>query len=211
MAVKPKNDGDGELMRHVPSWLRNPATVDMPKDVKDFVARANVYFEECIIGDERPTITGLALAVGLPGPTSLIRLGQRLPDLRYSISRCITAVAKGYEDLIGHGNAAGPMFMLKNLPDFDPDEPNGAPPVQFFNERKEVLLTAHVAGAATEGMDYNEDPVEAYVNILKATGRVIEDQQGTATFATKPTPRETRAYRPVLRIISEPAEDPVDE
>jgi hypothetical protein len=132
----------------VPQWRRAPATINPPTGVEDFTKRSNEYFEDCAANQTRPTLTGYALAVGLPGPTSLLRLGQRFPELRYSLSRCMMAVAVEYEEMIGVTNAAGPMFMLKNIPDFDPDEPVGAPAVQFFNDRKEILLTTEVHGAA---------------------------------------------------------------
>lgn len=158
------------LKPSAPNWLRSPATIVPIESQADFVERANAYFADCLDTETRPTITGFALAVGLPGPTSLIRLGQRIPELRHSISRCMTAVAHGYEAMIGHGNAAGPMFMLKNIPDFDPDEPVGSPGVQFFNERKEVLLTAEVYGAATDADEYAEaDPLDAYLSIIRRT------------------------------------------
>jgi hypothetical protein len=148
--------------------LRSPATIVPIQSPDDFISRANDYFAKCLDEEIRPTITGFALAVGLPGPTSLIRLGQRIPELRHAISRCMTAVAHNYEAMIGHGNAAGPMFMLKNIPDFDPEEPVGSPGVQFFNERKEVLLTAEVYGAATDADEYAAaDPLEAYLAVIK--------------------------------------------
>jgi len=160
---------------YAPEWLRNPATIIPIVNWEDFTDRANLYFEECHEQIMRPTITGLALATGLPGPTSLIRLGQRVPELRAVISRCMTAVAHGYEQLIGLGGAsAGAQFMLKNIPDFDPEDPVGEPGVQFFNDRKEILLQADVHGAATLGDDYDGDvdPVEVYMSVIRKPGGV---------------------------------------
>jgi hypothetical protein len=160
---------------YAPEWLRNPATIQPIVNFADFTDRANLYFEECHEQIIRPTITGLALATGLPGPTSLIRLGQRVPELRAVISRCMTAVAHGYEQLIGLGGAsAGAQFMLKNIPDFDPEDPVGEPGVQFFNDRKEILLQADVYGAATMGEDYdaNIDPVEVYMSVIRKPGGI---------------------------------------
>lgn len=166
----------------VPAWLRTPATVDPPKGLEDFVARSNDYFIECAETDIRPTITGYALAVGLPGPTSLIRLGQRVPELRYPISRCLAAIASGYEDLIGCGSPTGPIFMLKNIPDFDPDEPIGAPAVQFFNDRKEVLLQSNVVGAARSDSEFDkEDPLETYLRLIRQHGNIDTKTQITVT------------------------------
>lgn len=172
-----------------PEWLRSPATVTPINSIEDFSTRANIYFGECIDTDIRPTITGLALATGLPGPTSLIRLGQRIPALRHVISRCMTAVAHQYEQLISLGGvSAGAQFMLKNIPDFDPEDPEGAPGVQFFNDRKEILLQAEVFGAAVGGEEYDSDvdPVEVYMSVIKKPGGVgkmsaIASKAGTTT------------------------------
>ena len=153
-----------------------------------------MYFEEWHEQLLRPTITGLALATGLPGPTSLIRLGQRVPELRAVISRCMTAVAHGYEQLIGLGGAsAGAQFMLKNIPDFDPEDPVGEPGVQFFNDRKEVLLQADVHGAATSGEDYDGDvdPVEIYMSVIRKPGGIgkISSVKNDSTVDMSPQQR----------------------
>lgn len=192
--------------KFVPHWRRSPATVSPPKDVADFIERSNQYFEECADTDSRPTLTGYALAVGLPGPTSLIRLGQRIPELRYAISRCMMVVASNYEDMIGFGNAAGPMFMLKNIPDFDPDEPIGSPSVQFFNDRKEILLQSNVAGAARSDAEHDkEDPLETYVRLIRQRGYIPGEEQPKSnvlrTYTRNAPPRRA------LTIITEGWED----
>lgn len=185
----------------VPDWERAPATINPPKGIEDFIARSNAYFTECVETDTRPTVTGYALAVGLPGPTSLIRLGQRLPELRYPISRCLAAIAKGYEDMIGSGNAAGPLFMLKNIPDFDPDEPIGAPAVQFFNDRKEIMLQSNVVGAARSDSEHDKgDPLETYLRLIRQHGSIDTKTQITVT-GTDPTQRRS------LTIITEGWDD----
>lgn len=175
-----------EITLPAPDWQRKPATVKPLKTLQDFEKFANTYFQDCVAREERPTITGLALAVGLPGPTTLLRLGQRIPELRYTLSRCITAIAHEYEKMIGAGQATGPMFMLKNLPDFDPEEPDGEPAVLFFNDRKEITLTHDVAGAAHEGGDFeDEDPLEVYLSVIKkpiknkASNKPLLENQGT--------------------------------
>ena len=181
----------------VPEWKRNPATVNPPAGVEDFITRSHLYFNECADTDTRPTVTGYALSVGLPGPTSLLRLGQRIPELRYVISRCMIAVASGYEELIGFGNAAGPIFMLKNIPDFDPDEPIGSPAVQFFNDRKEILLHSVVHGAASSDAEFkDEDPIDTYVRLLQRRGYVpgVEKEAKTTVM--------TKAARPVRRALT---------
>lgn len=192
----------------VPSWRRNPATVNPPKGIDDFIKRANDYFAEVADFDVRPTITGLALAVGLPGPTSLIRLGQRIPELRYAISRCMMTISTSYEEMIGSGNASGPIFMLKNIPDFDPDEPVGAPPVQFFNERKEVLLTANVTGAARSDEAFDdEDPLETYVRLVRQRGYIPGEKDITDVESNNQPAVKKALPRKVLTIITEGWED----
>lgn len=192
-------------MKTVPSWERNPATVNPPKGVEDFVKRSNAYFEECADLDVRPTITGYALAVGLPGPTSVIRLGQRIPELRYAISRCLALIAKQYEDMVGSGNAAGPLFMLKNIPDFDPDEPVGAPAVQFFNDRREILLQSTVVGAARSDSEHDEeDPLDTYLRLIRNRGTSELKDNTSRQYTSNPAPA-----RRALTIISEGWEDDV--
>lgn len=203
MAMKRKQESELLHTKHAPAWLRNPATVTMPNSVKEFVDKSNAYFEECCDTDTRPTITGYALAIGLPGPTSLIRLGQRIPELRYIISRCMTAIAYGYEEMIGYGNAAGVLFMLKNIPDFDPDEPIGAPPIQFFNDRKEVLLTMDIANAASAGDAPDADPVTVYLEYLQKEGKIRAGGTTNEYQTFKFTKDTTYDRRPALEILSD--------
>lgn len=185
----------------VPAWRRKPASVKPPTGIEDFINRSNAYFEDCADTDTRPTVTGYSVAVGLPGPTSLIRLGQRIPQLRYTISQCLMVISLGYEEMIGSGNAAGPLFMLKNIPDFDPDEQVGSPPALFFNERKEIALTVDVAGAARADEEFdNEDPLDTYVRLIKQNGMPIkqDEENITKVFTQKVIPA-----RKALTIISE--------
>ena len=198
-----------EATKVVPNWRRAPATVSPPAGIEDFIARSNEYFAECADTDSRPTLTGYALAVGLPGPTSLIRLGQRVPELRYSISRCMMAIAAGYEEMIGFGNAAGPMFLLKNIPDFDPDELVGAPPIQYFNDRKEILLSANVTGVARSDSEHDgEDPLDTYIRLIQKRGAVKQVDKNSSTSTLVSVPRSAQSHstsqpRRILTIISD--------
>jgi hypothetical protein len=70
--------------------------------------------------------------------------------------------------MIGSGTATGPMFMLKNLPDFDPEEADGEPAVLFFNDRKEITLTTDIAGRAVAGEEFEDaDPLDVYLSVIK--------------------------------------------
>ena len=72
--------------------------------------------------------------------------------------------------------------MLKNIPDFDPDEPIGAPAVQFFNDRKEVLLQSNVVGAARSDSEFDkEDPLETYLRLIRQHGGIDTTTQITVT------------------------------
>lgn len=115
------------------------------------------------------------------------------------------AIASGYEELIGYGNSSGPIFMLKNIPDFDPDEPVGAPAVQFFNDRKEILLQTNVHGAARSDAEFdNEDPIETYVRLLRRRGYIPGEEQ-EPTVLKKPV--QQHPVRRALTIITEGWED----
>lgn len=212
MAIKDIIEGEISLsddpngtVNIAPDWLRNPASIKPIESISTFKDKANSYFSECIDVDIRATITGFCLAVGLPGPTSLIRLGQRVPELRHTISCCMTAISHGYEQMIGTGNAAGPLFMLKNIPDFDPEEAVGSPGVQFFNDKKEILLQTEVIGAVSAGKDFDGDvdPLDIYLSIIKkqnsAIKKTVDIDVKTSSLLDKPSSNPTR----LLRILND--------
>jgi hypothetical protein len=148
-----------------PEWWTGPASVKPLESIEAFPSRADAYFKDCEQRETRATLTGFCVAIGLPGPTSLLRLGQRVPELRATISRCCTRIAAGYEAMIGSGQSAGPIFMLKNIPDYDPEDPEGAPAVLFFEDRKEIVFQ-DVTGAAGQE-DFQGDALAAYLSIIK--------------------------------------------
>jgi hypothetical protein len=113
------------------------------------------------------------------------------------------AVSVGYEEMIGNGNSTGAMFMLKNIPDFDPDEPVGSPPVQFFNDRREILLQSNVHGVASTEVE-GEDPIETYIRVLQKRGYIAGEESSTTVFKN-PTPKSPQ--RRALTIITEGWED----
>jgi len=201
--------GVNEVPNVTPEWLRSPASIKPIESISKFKDKANLYFSECVDVDMRATITGFCLAVGLPGPTSLIRLGQRVPELRHTISCCMTAISHGYEQMIGTGNAAGPLFMLKNIPDFDPEEAIGSPGVQFFNDRKEILLHAEVTGAVSAGKDFDGDvdPLDIYLSIIKKQNStikgVIDIDVKEDSLLTGPAPGSKPGPSQLFRIIDD--------
>jgi hypothetical protein len=106
--------------------------------------------------------------------------------------------------MIGAGQATGPMFMLKNLPDFDPEEPDGEPAVLFFNDRKEITLTTDIVGAAASGEDFEDvDPLEVYLSVIKKPIR------GKASRTPLLEGKDIRSARPSMFRIIEQAEKEV--
>jgi hypothetical protein len=93
---------------------------------------------------------------------------MRNPEWRHIVSQCMTAVAHAYECMIQPGvNPAGAVFMLKQIPEFDPEEPVGTKPIQYFTEKREILLDARVHGAVelhNTGADLT--PREAYLRVI---------------------------------------------
>jgi hypothetical protein len=175
-----------------PDWWTAPASVKPLESIEAFPARADAYFRDCNQREERATLTGFCVAIGLPGPTSLLRLGQRVPELRATISRCCTRIAAGYENMIGSGQSAGPLFMLKNIPDYDPEDPEGSPAVLFFEDRKEIVFT-DVVGAAGQDNEFNGDALGTYLSIIKRT-RPRELKRSTSEGVSRP--------QRLLRILS---------
>jgi hypothetical protein len=149
-------------------WMTRPADLVPLGDVKAIANRANKYFTQAHRLGVKPTLTGMALALGVTGPASLQRLAQRRPELRWIISRCLTAVAHGYETTLAEGGPAqGAVFMLKHLPEFDVEEPKGSKPVQYWTEKRELVINARVYGVRNpedEGADLS--PREVYLRVI---------------------------------------------
>lgn len=188
-----------------PEWWSAPASITPLESIEAFPTRADAYFRDCDQREERATLTGFCVAIGLPGPTSLLRLGQRVPELRAVISRCCTRIAAGYEAMIGTGQSAGPIFMLKNIPDYDPEDPEGAPAVLFFEDRKEIVFR-DVVGAAGQEEDFKDDALGTYLSIIKRT-RPRELTRSVSTPTSRPqrllrilTPEEATAIQAENRV-----------
>lgn len=133
---------------------------------EEFAEAANAYFESCAAIDSRPNLTGLVLALGLPGPTSLYRLARRAPQYRFFVTRCITAISYGYEQMLE--GTKGAVYALKHLQDFDPEDTAGAPAVPFWQDKKELVIEATVPGMIdprTQGREMT--PEEAYYTLIQ--------------------------------------------
>lgn len=174
---QPLEIGEPQEVQTIWPWLLRPADPVKASDLTDIQNLANNYFTRCFETQQKPTLTGLALCLGVGGPTALQRLAQRRPELRWMVSRCLTAVAHSYETMIAEGsNPSGPIFMLKHLPEFDPDDPAGAKPVQYWNEKRELLINARVHGAKDPQEESSGlSPKEVYLRIIHGVEEIHED------------------------------------
>lgn len=155
------------------SWELRPCT--MPAVVAEAarLEAINEYFTRCAQEGRRPLLTGIALAGGYSGVTEMRRAAMRNPRIRHALSRAFTAVAATYEDMIGKVSGQGPIFMLKNIPDYDDLMPPDITATQPFQER--VIVEGRIAGVSRpedEGTDMT--PRLAYLKLIK--GEIVADE-----------------------------------
>jgi hypothetical protein len=84
------------------------------QDPADFEQRADAYFARCTADGEPPTVTGLALGLGLSSRQSLDRYGQR-PEFRDVVRRAKLVVEHSYEKDLRKPRPGGSIFALKNM------------------------------------------------------------------------------------------------
>lgn len=157
--------------------LRNPADTIHLKTVEEYIEAANAYFAHCYDNEIHPRLNSFALHIGLNGPSGVHRLAMRRPELRDIISRCITAIAAWYEESLTTSASKGAVFALKHLKDFDREEPEGALPLPFWQDSKEVILENRIVGVRRlddKGKEYT--PQEAYLRIVQGQS-VVEINQ----------------------------------
>lgn len=65
-------------------------------------------------GDEKPTVTGLTLALGFADKSTLYDYAKK-PEFSHSLKRALTIVERGYEEALRESNATGSIFALKNM------------------------------------------------------------------------------------------------
>ena len=155
------------------SWLRTPASGTPPDTLDDIVKRANDYFTRCDDNEIMPTLTGLTLSLGLPSVSSIHRIGVRRPETRYSLGRCLTAIAHFYEKGMADGSikSAAAVFMLKHLNAFDDEDPAGTGPAKFWSDKQEVEV--HVDGYVEHKAE-DLTPEEAYLRLV--SGQKVSKQ-----------------------------------
>lgn len=92
---------------------------------------------------EKPTITGLALALGFADKTTLYEYRDR-KEFSYSIKRAITMIEMYHEEGLSEGNVAGRIFALKNMGWRDKTEVEQSGGLNIaWNEKKTYETKAH--------------------------------------------------------------------
>jgi hypothetical protein len=71
-------------------------------------------WEKTIAEGEKPTITGLTLALGFCDKSSLYDYAKK-DDFSHSIKTAMLIVENGYEKALRDNNATGSIFALKNM------------------------------------------------------------------------------------------------
>jgi len=71
-------------------------------------------WEQDIINGEKPTITGLTLALGFADKSTLYDYAKK-EQFSHPIKRAILIVENGYEKALRDNNATGSIFALKNM------------------------------------------------------------------------------------------------
>lgn len=123
-------------------WLRAPAKgLPPPETLEQVIDRSTDYFSRCADNEIQPTLTGLTLALGLPTVSSIHRIAKYKPEYRFSLGRCLTAIAYYYEQGMASGKTkyAVSQFMLKHLNFFD-DAHEEAEVSKFWSDKQEVEI-----------------------------------------------------------------------
>lgn len=90
--------------------MARPPLIETPEE---FEERADAYFDLCHNSDKRPTVNGLALALGMSSRQTLLNYCERDGFLDV-VKRARTRLEAAWEDGLSGGNAAGTIFWLKN-------------------------------------------------------------------------------------------------
>lgn len=88
-----------------------PRLISSPEELDE---RADAFFAMCKAEDRPPTVTGLALGLGLSSRESLDEYGRR-PEFSDSVKRAKSMVAACYEERLWGNAPAGAIFALKNM------------------------------------------------------------------------------------------------
>ncbi len=154
-------------------WRLRPCDWVNVKDDADRLERINQYFTDCAKFNRRPLLTGASMAAGYSGVTEMRRAAMRDPTMRHALSRVFTTIASFYEEMIGTVSGQGPIFMLKNMPDYDDLAPVSAPAQRAFQDR--LVVEERVTGVMAEDEEEADlSPRLAYLKLIK--GQTLENE-----------------------------------
>lgn len=115
---------------------------------EDFDAKVDEYYHSCKEGNEPITWTGLALYLGFSSRQSIDEY-LKYPGFSDSVKRAKLLIEWAYEKRVMGTNAAGPIFVLKNMGWSDKQEidhrsgdgsmtPKGASLDDFYSKQGDV-------------------------------------------------------------------------
>ena len=82
-------------------------------DVSEIIPKLEDW-EKKIIAGEKPTVTGLCLALDFESKDTLYNYSRK-DEFSYPIKRALLIVENGYESALRENNATGSIFALKNM------------------------------------------------------------------------------------------------
>lgn len=83
-------------------------------NIEDLSVACASYLEKCQQEEKRPTVTGLALALGFADKSTLYEYRDR-PELSYPIKKALTVIEMELENRLTGNSVAGVIFALKNM------------------------------------------------------------------------------------------------
>jgi len=106
---------------------------------KDFDAKVNDYYHHCKEMDEPITWTGLALFLGFSSRQSIDEY-QKYEGFSDSVKRAKLLIEWAYEKRVLGNNAAGPIFVLKNMGWSDKQEIDHTTNGESINRIERVIV-----------------------------------------------------------------------
>jgi hypothetical protein len=82
--------------------------------IEEMLPNLEAWEAKIVAKEEKPTITGLTLALGFCDKSSLYDYAKN-PEFSHSIKRAMLIVEHGYETALREANATGSIFALKNM------------------------------------------------------------------------------------------------
>lgn len=162
--------------------VRCPSNLIVEKVYSDeeYASLAELYFARCEHADERPTMSGLALALGLSSISGLERLGIRNPALRSLIGRAFLLIQHFCEgDLFVKGATDGAKFTLKNIPDGFPEDPRDQIDLSpYWKDTKQIAVTGQFqSNVVHEVLGETISPERAYEKLIRGERIFDSDAQ----------------------------------